>query len=158
LDASGKTFTRSVHVRTDPRVTTTPEALRARWTMITQIDSIARTFAVERRKFITVDSEYTRLAAILAKSPSATDSAVKAAAMTMSTLRARFGSSYPTPIGQAFDLLGGLESSSATPTEAEERTLRAVQSDLADAYAKLETLVTTQMPKLRALVASRPAP
>ena len=137
---------------------TTPEALRARWTMTTQIDSITRAFAVERKTFMAVDSEYTRLAAILAKSPSATDSTVKAAAMTMATLRARFGSSYPTPIGQAFDLLGGLESSSATPTEAEQRTLNTVQADLADAYAKLETLVTTQLPKLRALAASRPAP
>jgi len=157
LEAGGKTLTRSVHVRTDPRVATTPEALRARSTMISQIDSITRTFAIERKKFMPVDSEYTRLATTLAKSPFASDSTVKAATTIIPTLRARFGSSYPTPIGQLFDLLGGLESSSAAPTEAEERTLSAVQSDLADAYAKLETLVTTQLPKLRALVASRPA-
>lgn len=125
--------------------------------MMTEIDSITRTFVVERKRFMAVDSEYTRLAAALAKSPSATDSMAMAAATVTATLRARFGSSYPTPIGQAFDLLGGLESSSATPTAAERRTLDAVKADLADAYAKLETLVTTQMPKLRALVASRSA-
>ena len=157
LDVDGKTLTRDVHVRTDPRVVTTPEALRARWAMMSEIDSITRTFAVERKRFMAVDSEYTRLAAALAKSPSATDSTAKAAATVAATLRTRFGSSYPTPIGQAFDLLGGLESSSATPTEAERRTLDAVKADLADAYAKLETLVTTQMPKLRALVASQSA-
>ena len=158
LDAGGKTLTRSVRVRTDPRVATTPEALRARSAMMTEIDSIARGFVVERKTFMAVDSEYTRLAATLAKVPSATDSTVKSAASAMATLRTRFGSSYPTPIGQAFDLLGGLESSSATPTEAEQRTLDNVRADLADAYAKLETLVATQMPKLRALTASRPAP
>lgn len=157
LDAGGRTLTRSVHVRTDPRVVTTPEALRARWTMMTEIDSISGTFVVQRKKFMAVDSEYTRLAATLAKSPLAADTTVKSAEATMTTLRARFGSSYPTPIGQAFDLLGGLESSSAIPTEAERRTLDAVKADLADAYVKLEALATTQMPKLRALVASRSA-
>ena len=158
LDAGGRTLTRSIHVRTDPRVVTTPEALRARWAMMTEIDSITRPFVVQRKRFMAADSEYARLAASLAKSPSATDSSVKAAATIVATLRARFGSSYPTPIGQAFDLLGGLESSSATPTDAERRTLDAVKADLADAYAKLETFVNTQMPQLRRLVASRPAP
>ena len=157
LDAGGKTLKQSVHVRTDPRVVTTPEALRARWTMMTEIDSITRGFAVERKKFMAVDSEYTKLEATLAKSPSGADSAVKSAATTMATLRARFGSSYPTPIGQAFDLLGGLESSSATPTEAERRTLDNVTADLVDAYRRLEMLVTTQLPRLRGLAASRPS-
>jgi hypothetical protein len=82
---------------------------------------------------------------------------VRAAALVIPVLRARFGSSYPTPIGQAFDLLGGLESSSATPTEAEQRTLETVLSDLADAYAKLHTLISVQLPRLRELAASRPA-
>jgi photosystem II stability/assembly factor-like uncharacterized protein len=157
LVAGGKTLTQTVHVRTDPRVVTTPEALRARWTMMTQIDSISRAFVVERGTFVTVDSEYTRLAVVLGKTPSADDSTVKAAAASLTMLRARFGSSYPTPIGQAFDLLGGLESSSAAPTEAEQRTLDAIKADLADAYAKLHTLVTTLMPKLRKLAGSHPS-
>ena len=76
-------------------------------------------------------------------------------AATLTTLRARFGQSYSTPIGQAFDLLGGLESSSAAPTEAEQRTLDMVKADLSDAYAKLQALIATQMPMLRELVRSR---
>jgi photosystem II stability/assembly factor-like uncharacterized protein len=157
LASRGNTVRQSLQVRSDPRVATSPEALRARETMMTRIDSLTRTFAVERKSFMAVDSEYTRLAAALDKAPLATDSTVRAAASVIPVLRARFGSSYPTPIGQAFDLLGGLESSSATPTEAEQRTLDTIISDLADAYAKLQTLISVQMPRLRELAASRPA-
>jgi len=156
LMAGGKTLRRSLHVRTDSRVATTPEALRARWSMMTEIDSITRTFAPRRKTFLAVDSEYTRLTSALAAKPP-TDSSLTALGRTMALLRARFGSSYPTPIGQAFDLLGGLESSSAAPTEAERRTLDAVIADLADAYAKLQDVIANQMPRLRRLVASRPA-
>jgi photosystem II stability/assembly factor-like uncharacterized protein len=155
LDAGVKTLAQPVHIRTDPRVVTTPDALRARWTMMMQIGSIAAVFATERKSFIAADSEYTRLAAVADKSRAAVADRVKSAATAVATLRARFGSGYSTPIGQAFDLLGGLESSSAAPTEAEARTLAAVQSDLADTYAKLETLISTQLPQLRAVAVSR---
>jgi photosystem II stability/assembly factor-like uncharacterized protein len=155
LTARGKSLTRTIHVRADPRALTTPDALRARWNMMMQIDSISRGFVEQKRTFVPVDSEYTRLVATLGDARQPTDSVVSAIGMTLTTLRARFGSSYPTPIGQAFDLLGGLESSSAMPTEAEQRTLDAVRIDLADAYAKLQTLVSAEMPKLRELVRSR---
>ncbi|PYP65627.1 MAG: hypothetical protein DMD26_10390 [Gemmatimonadetes bacterium] len=154
LVARGTTLKRTMHVRADPRVNTTPEALRARWNMMTQIDSTSRYFADQRRTFVAIDSEYTRLVAALgAKLPA--DSLVSSIGATLTTLRARFGQSYPTPIGQAFDLLGGLESSSAAPTEAEQRTLDVVKADLNDAYAKLQALIATQMPRLRELVRSR---
>ena len=154
LIARGTTLKRTMHVRADPRVNTTPEALRARWNMMTQIDSTSRYFADQRRTFVAVDSEYTRLVAALGANVPA-DSLVSSIAATLTTLRARFGHSYPTPIGQAFDLLGGLESSSAAPTEAEQRTLDVVKADLNDAYAKLQALIATQMPRLRELVRSR---
>jgi hypothetical protein len=83
-----------------------------------------------------------------------TDSIVKNVTTVIATLRARFSAGYSAPIGQAFDLLAGLESSAAAPTEAERRTLDVATADLRDAFAKLQALVTTGMPKLRQVVSS----
>jgi photosystem II stability/assembly factor-like uncharacterized protein len=155
LTAGGKTRTRTVRVRTDPRALTTPEALRARWAMMTEVDSLSRAFAPERAMFAATDSEYTRLVKSLGADTAATrDSVVKRAGATLTVLRARFAASYSAPIGQAFDLLGGLESSSAAPTEAERRTLDVATADLRDAFAKLHDLIATDMPKVRQLVTS----
>jgi hypothetical protein len=157
LTAAGKTLTRTVRVHSDPRAATTPEALRARWTMMIEVDSLARAFAPERKTLVAIDSEYVRAIASLGGPSSAVathDSLVAHVGTTLTALRAKLGTGYPTPIGQAFDLLGGLESSSAAPTEAERRTLDSVTIDLRDAFAKLHELVTNDMPKLRDLVGS----
>ena len=158
LLAAGKTLSRTVTVRADPREVTTPDAVRARWAMMMQIDSLSRAFAPEQKSFAALDSEYTQLMKQLggaASSVAAADSIVKSVTSLITTLRARLSASYPTPIGQAFDLLGGLESSSATPTEAERRTLDASITDLRDAFAKLHELETVAMPKFRQAVISR---
>jgi photosystem II stability/assembly factor-like uncharacterized protein len=158
LEAAGSTLTRTVHVRADPRVVTTAEALRARWTMMTQVDSLSGVFGDGRTAFAATDTEYTRLVAALgARSalPASTDTLVKSIGATLATLRPRFGQDYSSPIGQAFDLLGGLESSSATPTDAEQRTLATATKDIREAIAKLRDLNATELPKLRQLAASR---
>ncbi|HEY7237499.1 MAG TPA: hypothetical protein VH539_25315 [Gemmatimonadaceae bacterium] len=158
LIVGGTTRSRTVHVHADAREAAPPAAIRARWAMMMEIDSLSRAFAEQRGTFIALDSEYTRLVKQLGgptASVVATDSVVKSVTTAVTTLRASFGSDYATPIGQVFDLLGGLESSAATPTEAERRTLDVAIADLTDAFAKLRTLVTADMPKLRRLVASR---
>jgi hypothetical protein len=157
LVAGGKTLSRTVRVRSDAREVTTADGVRARWAMMMQVDSVSRVFADERKAFVLVDSEYTRLIKQLGgptASVSTSDSVVKSVTTAMLTLRSRFSAGYSAPLGQAFDLLGGLESSSAAPTEAEQRTLDAVISDLRDAFAKLHELQTTGMPKLRQVVSS----
>jgi hypothetical protein len=125
--------------------------------MMMQIDSLSRVFAEERKAFVAADSAYTRLIKQLG-GPTSTvamnDSIVKSVTSAMETLEGRFGSGYSAPIGQAFDLLGGLESSSAAPTEAEQRTLNSVISDLHDAFAKLHEFQTTQIPRLQQVVSS----
>jgi len=125
--------------------------------MMMEVDSLARVFAPERKTLVAIDSEYTRLVASLGGKSSVVvtrDSLVARIGASLAALRAKLGTSYPTPIGQAFDLLGGLESSSAEPTEAERRTLDSVVIDLRDAIAKLHELVASEMPKLRDLVSS----
>ena len=72
-------------------------------------------------------------------------------------LHESFSEEYGTPIGNAFDLLGGLEGSSAAPTEAEQRTLDLSTVQLRSTFAKLNALITTEMPHLREALA-RQAP
>jgi photosystem II stability/assembly factor-like uncharacterized protein len=158
LIVGGKTLARTVRVRSDPREVTTPDGVRARWAMMMQIDSLSSVFAQEQKAFVAADSEYTRLVRQLGgptSNAATSDSVVKRVMSAMLTLQARFSSSYATPIGQAFDLLGGLESSSAVPTEAERRTLDAVISDLRELFAKFHEVQTIDMPKLRQAVSSR---
>ncbi|HKW09976.1 MAG TPA: hypothetical protein VJO33_06325 [Gemmatimonadaceae bacterium] len=157
LSVGSTTLSRVVHLHADPREVTSPAAISARWAMMMEIDSLSRAFAKEREMFIAVDSEYTRFIKQLG-GPTATvvttDSVVKSVTAAITSLRGRLGTGYSAPIGQAFDLLGGLESAAAPPTEAERRTLDGVIADLTDAFAKLHSLVTTEMPKLRRLVSS----
>jgi hypothetical protein len=153
-------------VRDDPRAMRTPEAGRARAATIARIDSVVQAFAVARRNFTAADSEFTRLAASVRRRstiPPATDSLLKAMQTEANQLRGRFAGSYGTPIGQIFDLLGGLESTSNAPTEAEERTLRFAASDIADAIKRLRDFTDLHLVRLRGanaapLVGSAPAP
>jgi photosystem II stability/assembly factor-like uncharacterized protein len=145
ITARGKSLVQTVHVRVDPHNLGTPDALRARWSMMMEIDSVDRVFARERASFVAADSEHTRLAAALWR----THTLVRRVDSAFTALRPRFGMSYPTPIGQMFDLLGGLESSSSPPTESERRTLDNAEADLRDAFAKWHVLDAEDMRSLR---------
>jgi hypothetical protein len=155
ITARGRSLTQTVHVRTDPHNVGTAEALRARWSMMMEIDSVDRVFARERGSFVAADSERTRLVAALGKTRlpakgSAQDILVRRVDSAFAALRPRFGMSYPTPIGQMFDLLGGLESSSFSPTESERRTLDNAEADLRDAFGRWHALEAQDMRSLRA--------
>jgi hypothetical protein len=153
LFARGRAVSQTVHVRTDPRALGSPEALHARWSMMMEIDSLSRVFLERRTTFVGVDSEYTRLVARLGAARSASeDNIVKRVDAELAVIRPRYGLSYETPIGQAFDLLGGLESSSMTPTVSERLTLNAVEVELRDAEEKLRALIPGDLERLRAAV------
>ena len=159
LHSARGTAEQPVDVRTDPSAVTTPEALRARWAMSQRIDSLSGAYLENRRRLVAADSELTRLRAALAARPHspALDSTAAGVAGTLTSLRVRFASSYGSPIGQAFDVLGGLESSWAGPTVSEGRALDNAIAELRDAIGKLNTVVTTDLPRLRAAVEALPA-
>jgi len=69
-----------------------------------------------------------------------------------------FGESYGTAIGNAYDLLGGLEASSAVPTDAEQRTLEESKKQLITTIGKLNDIISTELPKLRSAMAQVSAP
>ena len=143
-----------VDVRTDPKAMTTPDALRARWALAQRVDSLSRAYLGARRKFVATDSEVAKLRASLSghPHPATLDSTAAAVVAALTSMRSRFGSSYPTPIGQAFDVLGGVESSWAAPTVSEVRALDNAVADLRDAIDRLNRIVATDLPKLRAAV------
>jgi hypothetical protein len=89
---------------------------------------------------------------------SAVDSVVKHVSSLLAVVHRAFGESYGTAIGNAYDLLGGLEASSATPTESEQRTLDESKRQVMATIGKLNNIITTELPKLRTAVAQLPAP
>jgi photosystem II stability/assembly factor-like uncharacterized protein len=150
ITARGKTVSQLVHVRIDPRTVGTPEALRARWAMMLEIDSLSRVFRRERQRFVAADSEVKRLVPALGTSRSGfTDNFVKRVDSLLAVLRARLSPSYSAPLGQAFDLLGGLESSSMPPTEAERRTLDTAIADLRESFNMLDNFLAVDLQQLR---------
>ena len=150
LTAHGKMVSQSVRVRIDPRTVGTAESLRARWAMMQEIDSLSRVYRDERQRFVAGESAVKRLVAALgtARSPIA-DRVVRRVDSVVAVLRGRLSSSYDSPLGQAFDLLGGLESSSMPPTEAERRTLDGAIADLRESFKMLDSFLATDLPQLR---------
>lgn len=156
LVAHGATATQTVQVRANPRSASSPEASAARQLVAKRVDSLSRAYAEGKRLLAAVDTEFAHLRPLLAsRGPSpATDSLLKIVAAQLSTLRRGFASDYGAPIGEVFDVLGGLESSSVAPTQAEQRALDFAAADLAASITKLNALVTTEMPKLRAVLSA----
>jgi photosystem II stability/assembly factor-like uncharacterized protein len=159
LIGRGRTLTQPVQVRGDSSALTTPEALAARERMSASIDSLSRVFRDGKRALTAVDTEFAHSRALIesrSKSP-AVDSVVHHLAKELDQLHAGFDEEYGSAIGDAFDLLGGLEASSAMPTEAEQRTLDASTIHLRATIAKLNYVITTDMPRLRETLAHQPA-
>jgi hypothetical protein len=141
-----------VEVRIDPRSLATPESMRARAAIVARIDSALREVVPAKARLASVDSEVTRLANAAkgrTLAPSA-DSLLKSVRGQVARLRAQFSESYGAPIGNMFDLLAGLESRAAGPTESEQRTLDFSIADLGEARKTLNDVETVKLPQLRA--------
>ena len=81
--------------------------------------------------------------------PPGADSLLQHIATQLAALRPGFGEAYDTPIGSAFDLLGGLEGASLPPTEAERRTLDVVTAQLRATLTRLNDVITGDFAKLQ---------
>ncbi|HEV2748933.1 MAG TPA: hypothetical protein VGV12_00260 [Gemmatimonadales bacterium] len=158
LSARGTTVTQTVRVRADSQALGGPEALAARHEMMTAIDSLSRAFRDGKRAYAALDTQLTLVKALAKDRPldARTDSLLRHVGEQLAALRPGFAEAYGTPIGAAFDLLGGLESSSLTPTEAERRTLAVVRGELRTTLTRLNDLITGDVAKLRDAVAQEP--
>jgi hypothetical protein len=98
-----------------------------------------------------LDTEFTNIRPLLERPPRspAIDSATKHVEKQLRALHESFLEEYGAPIGNAFDLLGGIEGSSTAPTQAEQRMLDVATAQLRDMIAKLNDVITTSMPQLR---------
>ncbi len=159
LLANGSTLTQVVQVRRDSAAVTTADALRAREDMSAAIDSLTRAFRDGKKALSEVDSEVARAKALVGhRQNSAADSVVKHVSTLLAAVHRGFGESYGTAIGNAYDLLGGIEASSATPTESEQLALEESKRHLVATIGKLNDIITTELPKLRTAIAQLPAP
>ena len=162
LTVGGKEQAQPVDVRPDPRAQATPAALAARHAMSMRIADLSGIYSAAAKSLATVEAELTRLAASVKAVPNgavpADSAAVADAAKKVAEIKPRLSPSYGTPIGRAFDLLGAIQSSSGAPTEAETRILDSATSDLRDAITKLNELIATTLPAVRARVGALPLP
>ena len=127
--------------------------------MSAEIDSLTRAFRDGKNALAEVDTELARAQALVVHhANTAADSVVKRLSTLVAAVHRGFGESYGTAIGNAYDLLGGLEASSAVPTESEQRALEESKRHLVASIGKLNDIITTELPKLRAAVAQLPAP
>ena len=152
LSARGKAVTQPVRVRADSVAMGGPEALAARQRMMTAIDSLSRAFGDGKRAYAALDTVLTLVGALAkgAPLPPGADSLVQhIATPQLAALRPGFGEAYDTPIGSAFDLLGGLEGASLPPTEAERRTLDVVTAQLRATLTRLNDVITGDFAKLQ---------
>ena len=155
LALGGKEQTQAVDVRANARTLATPAALAARAAMSARITELAGIYSSAAKAFATVEGEVNRASATLKAAPNAqsgADSIVSDAARKVAELRGRLSPSYGTPVGRVFDLLGAIQSSSGAPTEAESRILDSATGELREAITKLNDLITTTMPRVRAVV------
>jgi hypothetical protein len=157
LSLGGKEQTKTVDVRPSPNAHTTPAELAARSAMSARIAELAGVYSEAAKALAAVDGEVTRAAAALKAMPNAptgTDSVVSDATKKVAELKPRLSPSYGTPAGRVFDLLGAIQSSSGSPTEAESRMLDSATGELREAIAKLNELITNTVPQVRRAVGS----
>jgi hypothetical protein len=158
LFARGREATQKVQVRGDPRVTATPEALRARITAGIKIGELHRAFSDAAKAFERADGEVNRLRVAMKEARTANaaaDSALRDLGVRLDSLRPRFRpQGFGSPMGRAFDLLGALEATSGAPTEAQQRTLDHLTIELRENIAQLNDLIATRLPDVRAKIAS----
>ena len=155
LTLGDKEQTDSVEVRANPNAVTTPAALAARSAMSARIAELSTVYSVAAKAFAAVDGEVTRATAALEATPNASaDTVVSNAAKQVNELRPRLAATYGSPIGRAFDLLAAIQSSSGAPTEAQSRVLDSATGELREAITKLNDLIATALPRVRAAVGS----
>lgn len=160
LVADGATLSQVVHVQRDTAAAGSPDAVTARRDLSAAIDSLTRAFRDGKRALAEVDTEVARARALVGhrEGVAAVDSVVRHVSTLLAAVHRGFGESYGTAIGNAYDLLGGLEASSAMPTGAERLTLEQSRNEVAATTTKLNEIITTELPKLRAAMAQLPPP
>lgn len=153
LMARGREQTQKVQVRTDPRVASTPEGLRARMALGMRIGELNRAFTDGVKVVEQLVGEFGRTKKLLengAALPPGVDSTWKAAQVELDSLQVKFRPGMGSPMTRAFDLLGASQASSLPPTDAQERTLGFLGAELAENVARLNDFVANRMPGLRA--------
>ncbi len=146
-----------LEVRVDPRSPGIPGSMGARSAIVARIDSALREMVPAKRRLAAADSEVTHLDSLArgrTLAPAA-DSLMKAVRTQVARLHAQFSESYGAPIGSMFDLLAGLESRAAGPTEAELRTFDFAIADLTESVRTLNETVTAKLPQLRGILTTK---
>jgi hypothetical protein len=143
LTARGRASRETVQIRSDRRGASTLTGLEDRAAINLQARDVSRVYFDVVTAMDAIDAE-------LASAGAATDSTTKDIAAQITALRQRaHGNSITSGIGRLFDLTAAIESSSMSPTDAQHRSLAASVAEFTEITAKVNDVITNQLPALR---------
>jgi photosystem II stability/assembly factor-like uncharacterized protein len=143
LTARGRASRETVQIRSDRRGASTLTGLEDRAAINLKARDVSRVYFDVVTAMDAIDAE-------LASAGAATDSTTKDIAAQITALRQRaHGNSITSGIGRLFDLTAAIESSSMSPTDAQHRSLAASVAEFTEITAKVNDVITNQLPALR---------
>jgi hypothetical protein len=149
LRTRGKELTERVEVKTDPRIKTTTEALRARYNAARATAELQRAFVEGATLLQDAGKRFDDLEKRVKDSDQKDASAAVAEVKkTVVELRDKFKPGWGGPRFLIFDLAGQLQASSSAPTEAQLRALDHLTSQVTANVDQLNAFVTRDLPEL----------
>ena len=151
----GKELTERVEVKADPRVKTTTEALRARYTAARATAELQRAFVEGATLLREAGTRFDDLEKRVKESDNKEAAAAVAdVKKSVVELREKFKPGWGGPRFLIFDLAGQLQASSSAPTEAQLRSLEHLTPELTANIERLNTFVSRDLPELEKKLAS----
>lgn len=143
-------------VTTDPRMTTTEAALRARFDESVAVNELLGTFNEGLTALEGLEKELQRAREVVKtlKPSQSVDGDIDAYSKKLDTVKQKFGTAFGGPRFSLLDLLGQLQASTSMPTEAQRRSREHLTASLKENIGQLNNVITADWPALQKTLAA----
>ena len=155
LGAGGRTMAQKVMVKTDPRIKTTEEALRARLQAGLRIGDMVRAFLESKEAIVNVEKETGRIRETAAKDaqfPKEARSLLDEISKSIEGLKNEFISEMEGMEFEVLDLLGQVEASTSEPTLAQRMKIDRLNEKLEKGIGMINAILTEKLPGLHKML------
>ena len=152
LLARSQELTQPVRVRIDPRVKTSSEALQLRLEASKTVNKMAQTFIKGQKAIQEMEKELARLKDILKKQeniPQEIESKIKDISKNIQETSKDFRRDWYGMEFGIMDLIGQLEASAHSPTQAQQRTIKHIHARLKKDIDMINILLEKEFPELQ---------